>query len=321
MNRSRLVFVAIVGIAVLIVGIGLIAQMINTLSKNRIAPTDIAASPEATLPADAVVIGVYSSDTKQDWMNQAVEAFNAGGHTVRGAGSARIVVQVYHVASGSSKDDILNGKIQPVAWSPGSDPWVAELNQTWRDRTGQLLIRDACPATIHVPLAIAMWRPMAEALGWPDKPIGWDDLAALSTNPDGWAAYGHSEWGQFKFGHPHPEHSNSGLLSLIAEVYAAVDRTDGLTVDDVKSQVVRDSVGAVEQQVYHYGKKDTDLLLRMTQRGPEYLHAVTSYESNVIKWNRDHGAELTFPLVAIYPEDGTFWAGNPYCILDAEWVS
>jgi len=321
MNRSRLVFVAIVGIAVLIVGIGLIAQMINTLSKDRIAPTDVAESPKATLPADAVVIGVYSSDTKQDWMNQAVEAFNAGGHTVRGAGPARIVVQVYHVASGSSKDDILNGKIQPVAWSPGSDPWVAELNQTWRDRTGQLLIRDACPATIHVPLAIAMWRPMAEALGWPDKPIGWDDLAALSTNPDGWAAHGHPEWGQFKFGHPHPEHSNSGLLSLIAEVYAAVDQTDGLTVDDVKSQVVRDSVGAVEQQVYHYGKKDTDLLLRMTQRGPEYLHAVTSYESNVIKWNRDHGAELTFPLVAIYPEDGTFWAGNPYCILDAEWVT
>jgi len=127
--------------------------------------------------------------------------------------------------------------------------------------------------------------------------------------------------GQFKFGHPHPEHSNSGLLSLIAEVYAAIDRTDGLTVKDIKSQAVQDSVGAVEQRVYHYGKKDTDLLLRMTQRGPEYLHAVTSYESNVIKWNRDHSSELAFPLVAIYPEDGTFWAGNPYCILDADWVS
>ena len=318
MNRSRLVFVAIVGIAVLIVGVGLIMQMINTLSKGRETPTGVAAPPVATVPAGAVAIQVYSSDTKQDWMNQAVEVFNTGGHTV---GGKPVVVQVYHVASGTSKDDILNGKIQPVAWSPGSDPWVAEINQTWRDRTGQLLIGDACPATIHVPLAIAMWRPMAQALGWPDKPIGWDDLAALSTNPDGWAAYGHPEWGQFKFGHPHPEHSNSGLLSLIAEVYAAVDRTDGLTVKDIKSQAVQDSVGAVEQQVYHYGKKDTDLLLRMTQRGPEYLHAVTSYESNVIKWNRDHSSELAFPLVAIYPEDGTFWAGNPYCILDADWVS
>jgi Ca-activated chloride channel family protein len=167
-----------------------------------------------------------------------------------------------------------------------------------------------------------MWRPMAEALGWPDAPVGWDDLAALSTNPDGWAAHGHPEWGEFKFGHPHPEHSNSGMLSLVAEVYSAAGLTEGLTVEAVKSQPVVEDVGAVEQRVFHYGKKDTDILLRMTQRGPEYLHAVTSYEANVIKWNRDHGSELRFPLVAIYPDDGTFWVENPYCILDAaDWVS
>jgi Ca-activated chloride channel family protein len=59
----------------------------------------------------------------------------------------------------------------------------------------------------------------------------------------------------------------------------------------------------------------------MTQRGPDYLHAVTSYESNVIKWNSDHVDELQFPLVAIYPAGGTFWVQNPYCVLDAEWVS
>jgi len=62
----------------------LIMQMINTLSKDRETPTDVAAPPVATMPAGAVAIGVYSSDTKQDWMNQAVEAFNAGGHTVGG---------------------------------------------------------------------------------------------------------------------------------------------------------------------------------------------------------------------------------------------
>jgi Ca-activated chloride channel family protein len=93
-------------------------------------------------------------------------------------------------------------------------------------------------------------------------------------------------------------------------------------VEAVKGQSVINDVGAVEQRVFHYGKKDTDILLRMTQRGPQYLHAVTSYEANVIKWNRDHGDELRFPLVAIYPDDGTFWVENPYCILDAaDWVN
>ena len=112
------------------------------------------------------------------------------------------------------------------------------------------------------------------------------------------------------------------MLSLVAEVYSAADRTAGLTVDAVKSQAVIEDISAVEQRVFHYGKKDTDILQRMTQRGPQYLHAVTSYEANVIKWNRDHGEELRFPLVAIYPDDGTFWVENPYCVLDAaEWVS
>jgi Ca-activated chloride channel family protein len=312
MNRTRFVFVLIILSALLIVGIGLVLR--SAAPKDEPAP--VAGTP---LPADAVVVEIHSSNTKQDWMNQVVALFNAGDHTLNGR---PIIVTVAHVGSGSSMNNILEGKIQPVVWSPGSDLWVTSINQAWQDRTGGRLINADCPATLRLPLVIAMWRPMAEALGWPNTPIGWDDLALLSTNPEGWAVYGHPEWGQFKFGHPHPEHSNSGMLSLVAEVYSAAGLTDGLTVDAVKSQAVIEDVGAVEQQVFHYGKKDTDILLRMTQRGPEYLHAVTSYEANVIKWNRDHGAELRFPLVAIYPDDGTFWVENPYCILDAAgWVS
>jgi Ca-activated chloride channel family protein len=311
-KRARLIFYLILLISVVIVVAGLLTQAFGRSSRSPETPVAEITTP---LPAGAVVVEISSSNTKEDWMNQIIAAFNEAGHTVNGK---QVVVTVQHVGSGSSMDDILAGKSKPVIWSPGSYPWVEAINQKWRDRTGQSLIDAPCPATLSLPLAIAMWQPMAQALGWPDATIGWDDLAALSTNPDGWAAYGHPEWGQFKFGHPHPEHSNSGLLSLIAEVYAAADKTEELTVADVKSQPVIDSVGAVERHVFHYGKKDTDLLIKMTQRGPEYLHAVTSYESNVIKWNRDYGDELRFPLVAIYPADGTFWAENPYCILDAE---
>jgi Ca-activated chloride channel family protein len=315
MDRARAIFVIIIVLALVIVGAGLLVRVINQLSGDGETRQDEAGTP---LPADALVVEIHSSNTKQDWMNQVIASFNEEGHTV---GGQPIVVTVYHVGSGSSMDAILEGEIEPVVWSPGSDLWVTSINQAWRDRTGSPLTEESCPATLRLPLAIAMWRPMAEALGWPGAPIGWDDLAELSTNPEGWAAYGHPEWGQFKFGHPHPEHSNSGMLSLVAEVYSAAGLTDGLGVGDVKSQPVIDSVGAVEQRVFHYGKKDTDILMRMTQRGPEYLHAVTSYEANVIKWNRDHAEELRFPFVAIYPDDGTFWVENPYCILDADWVS
>jgi Ca-activated chloride channel family protein len=314
MDRTRLIFVLIILGALCIAGLGLVVQFISSRSEQATPVT--AGTP---LPAGAVVVEIQSSNTKEDWMDQVIESFNAGGYTVN---EKPIAVTVVHVGSGSSMNNILDGKIQPVVWSPGSDLWVTSINQAWQDRTGGRLINGDCPPTLRLPLAIAMWRPMAEALGWPDAAIGWDDLAVLSTDLEGWASYGHPEWGEFKFGHPHPEHSNSGMLSLVAEVYSAAGLTDGLTVDVVKGQAVVKDVGAVEQRVFHYGKKDTDILLRMTQRGPEYLHAVTSYEANVIKWNRDHADELRFPFVAIYPDDGTFWVENPYCILDAaDWVS
>ena len=54
------------------------------------------------------------------------------------------------------------------------------------------------------PLVFAMPKPMAEALGWPGKAIGWAELAELAADPKGWAKYGHPEWGAFKLGKTNP---------------------------------------------------------------------------------------------------------------------
>ena len=62
---------------------------------------------------------------------------------------------------------------------------------------------------------------MAEALGCPDEPIGFADIFELSTTPDGWAAFGHPEWGPFRLGKTNPNFSTSGLSALIAQSYAA----------------------------------------------------------------------------------------------------
>lgn len=59
----------------------------------------------------------------------------------------------------------------------------------------------------------------------------------------------------------------------------------------------------------------------MVKRGLGYLHAVTSYETNVIRWNRDFAAQMVEPFVLVYPSEGTFWNPNPICIVDnANWT-
>jgi len=270
-------------------------------------------------PKGSIIVDVASSNTKENWMDVVSAKFNGENHTI--ASGETIFVRVSHVTSGGSQQDILDGKLQPAVWSPGDSSWVEGANQVWKDRTGRALVSEACPATVLAPTGFAMWRPMAEAFGWPDKPISWDDLVSLAADPEGWASLGHPEWGQFKFGHTHPAFSNVGLQIMTALVYSTVGSTSGLSIEDTYSDEVRDAFTRVELNTYHYGRQNKTLIDLMALRGPNYLHAINSSEAATLKVNIEQGDQLRFPLAFIFPAEGTFWSEHPYCILEAGWVS
>ena len=148
-----------------------------------------------------------------------------------------------------------------------------------------------------------MWKPMAEALGWGRQPIGWADVVALARKPEGWAAFGHPEWGRFRFGHTHPRASNSGLISLLAETYAGAGKIGGLTLDDVRRPETVRFVEGIEQSVVHYGSSTGFFGRKMFANGPSYLSAAVLYENMVIE-SYDPKYKLPFPIVAIYPREG-----------------
>lgn len=273
----------------------------------------------APAPAGAVEVLFVSSNAKENWINAATEKFNAA--QIRTGAGNPVFVRVQHVTSGGSQADILNGKIQPTVWSPGDMSWVNETNQVWRDRTGQPLITENCRPTAYAPVGFGMWRPFAEALGWPDKPISWQTLVELAADPQGWARYGHPEWGEFKFGHTHPNYSNSGLLIMTALAYDALDLKAGLTAANVKSDPVITAFEQVEFHTYHYGVQNRDLISLMARRGPSYLHAINTSEAEILKANVDLKNQLRYPLVFIFPAEGTFWTEQPFCTLNATWVS
>lgn len=315
-GNAIVVILAVLLFGCIIVG----ALLFPTIRKNvQGGPSTTFAEATAAPPKDAITVEISSSNTKEDWMNAAVAQFNSEQHT--NADGKIIFVTVKHVTSGGSQKDILAGKSQPVVWSPGDQSWVDEANAIWRDRNGKLLIPDACSPTALAPIGFAMWRPMAEALGWPDKPISWDDIVALSANPQGWESLGHPEWGQFKFGHTHPDYSNVGLLSMTALAYSALGKTEGITADEIYSDVVVEAFQGVEQNTYHYGIQSRPLMQILAQRGPEYLHAVTTSEAETLKTNAEFGSTMRYPLVFIFPANGTFWSEQPYCILDGDWVT
>jgi Ca-activated chloride channel family protein len=160
---------------------------------------------------------------------------------------------------------------------------------------------------------------MAEAIGWGKKPIGWAEILSLARNQKGWEAYGFPQWGKFKFGHTHPEYSNSGLIALFAEAYAASGKTAGLTLADLNKPQTKQFLSGVEQSVVHYGSSTGFFGRKMFSNGPEYLSAAVLYESMVVESYSTNN--LPFPIVAIYPKEGTFWSDHPVGIVEREWVT
>lgn len=267
-------------------------------------------------PADALTIRIVYGSEKLAWMEAVNRDFNA--RRIQAAGRT---VQIVAEAKGSGElvDDVLSGRDQADLVSPASAAFIALANARSRAATGSDLV-GRTENVVLSPVVIAMWRPMAEALGWPGTRIGWAEVLALAGEPQGWAGRGRPEWGRFRFGHTHPEYSNSGLQTLLAEAYAGAGRRAGLSLDDVRRPEVAAFVAGIERAVVHYGSSTGFFAKRMFTNGPGYLSAAVMYENLVVEAN---GAERkpSFPVVAIYPKEGTFWSDHPTGIVDRPWVT
>jgi Ca-activated chloride channel family protein len=265
-----------------------------------------------------VVVRIAYGSEKQSWLEEQVRSFAASSPKTKSG--KPIVIEAKPMGSGEAVQDILSGSIKPTVFSPASSAYVTLLNQSWLSKAGHTQpLSPAGEPVVLSPVVIAMWKPMAEALGWPQKALGWADLLKVNADPKGWGAYNHPEWGSFKLGHTHPEFSNSGLLSVLAEAYAGAKKTRGLAAADLDQKDTQAFVQKVESSIVHYGKSTGFFADKMRERGPAYISAAVLYESSVIEsYNKPSPSGL--PLVAIYPVEGTFWSDHPYAILNADWV-
>ena len=271
------------------------------------------AKPQAGPPKPTVEVSILYGSEKKTWLAEQIDAFNASGAKTKGG--APIHVTGKAVGSGEAVTAILGGSEKPVVFSPASGAYITLLDQTWQNSNPKRLTRPGEPLVLS-PIVIAMWKPMAEVLGWPEKAIGWADILKVSADPKGWGAFGRPEWGEMKLGHTHPAYSNSGLLTMLAIAYAGAKTTRGLTAADLPK--IEPFVAGVEDAIVHYGKSTGFFADKMVERGPSYLSAAVLYENLVIE---SYAKSPQLPLVAVYPVEGTFWSDHPYSVLDAEWVT
>jgi Ca-activated chloride channel family protein len=263
-------------------------------------------------PANALEITMAYSSEKEPFIKPLAAQFNAAKHTLPGS-NRPIYVTATVVDSGVARSQIADGSLKPTVWSPSSSLWKPVLNfEADRELAGE------SDPIFLTPVVIAMWKPMAEALGWPNKPLGLSDIIGLNNDPNGWGAVGHPEWGKFKYAHTNPEVSSTGLSMVAMEFYAGANKVRGLTEDDVNQDAVKAYVQNIENSIVHYSSTTTIFKENVRKGGMDYISAVALEEVTVIELNKTN---MPVPLVSIYPKEGTFFHDNPFIILNGDWVT
>lgn len=292
---------------------------------------------KAPLGANCTVVHLTASSEKAALLKQIAGDWN--GTKVDGT-CAR--VEVVSKASGGAADALARGWIEatdgprPDVWSPAASSWTGLLRQKTSVADKPDLIGSARPPSIaNTPLVIAMPKPMAVALGWPKRALGWGDVLKLAQNPKGWASV-HQSYGAFTLGKTNPNFSTSGLHATIGTYVAATGTSSDLTLANLADPRVQHYAQAVEQAVVHYGDTTLTFLSNLQKAddrgaGLTYISAVTVEEKSVWDYNQGNPsgdpatlgkhAKPKTPLVAIYPKEGTLLSDSPYAILQADWVT
>lgn len=286
-------------------------------------------------PEGCTTLVVGASSEKARLVSEMAEEFNSAN----AGGEACQFVQVRSVASGLASsslsegwDEQFWGFAQPDVWMPVSSSWTGIVNRARQQADLPRVLPDEFESVAQSPLVLAMPRPMAEALGWPDAEIGWDTILGLAQDPDGWGAVGHPEWGPFTLGKTNPGVSTFGFEATVAAYYAATGLAGDLTVADIDKPEVREFVAGIEQATAHYGPLSSVFLTNLWKADDQgqalrYVSAVPLTEKNVFDYNNgdpdgrpetEPNGKPSVPLVAVYPADGTSVFDHPYLVLQSD---
>ena len=231
MNRTRIVFFVIIGLAVLIVAAGLIYQLVRSSGAGG-EPTAVPGqSSDETLE-----VQVVTALPVADWVQEAANQFNAEKHTLEG--------QLIHVtitpmdgltAKGRYDRDEMNPL--PTAWIPESRYLVELVNAAQNERLGRdVFLTDgeyrAKPLAISL-LAWGVYDSRAKVLEAKYGELSWQAIHDAALAPSGWTELGgQADWGYFKLAISNPRKNVSGLSAMVAAAGEYFQKTN-ISVDDV----------------------------------------------------------------------------------------
>ncbi|MBV8558251.1 MAG: substrate-binding domain-containing protein, partial [Planctomycetaceae bacterium] len=288
------------------------------------APRHMAAKPAADLaPAlpeakpQTIEINIAYGTEKKKWLLAAIEQFHGT------LGARPITINPIGLGSVEGAHAILDGPgPTPIhVWSPASSAYRDVFESEWRIKHEKSPIVEEANLAL-TPMVFVMWKERHEAFVKKYKEVSFETIGRAMREPGGWTTIADKpSWGFFKFGHTHPNKSNSGLLTLVLMAYEFTGKVSNLSLADITQPAFQSWLQAFERGVSRpvgaLTHSTGTLMEEMVLRGPSQYDCLVVYENLAIDYMaaaRQHWGELH----VVYPAR-SMWNEHPYYILDVPW--
>ena len=277
-----------------------------------------ASAPSGAVPADAsargdydVQIGIAYGTEKQRWLQSAVEQF---AQTPAGR---RVRINLIPMGSIEAAQAIVRGDERIHAWTPASSVYKSSFAAEWTlKQIKPPFLREETLAL--TPMVFVIWDERYQAFARKYQALTFRTIGQALDETTGWSGIaGHSEWGLFKFGHTHPNQSNSGLMTLVLMAFDYHRKCRGLEMKDILDAGFQDWMRNIERGVTGLSNSTGNMMRDMVLRGPSSFDALFVYESVVVDYLKN--AEGRWGKLRIVYPDLNIWNDNPFYVLSAPW--
>ncbi len=273
-------------------------------------------------PPEPVIVSLLYSTEKEAWLNEVIADFEATNPTIDGH---PVQIELEKMGSWEINAAVLDGTRQPVIVSPASSLQIAAMVDSSTVKFGNPIVNPAdsttCRPVVTTPLVLIAWKERADVL-WGNQPGKslWKDLHNLLTDPQGWAALNHPEWGYVKFGHTDPLKSNSGFMTTLLMTYGYYGKTSNLSASDILSNTeYQEWFLETESSIGTFEYSTGPLMEKMVVYGPSTFDIVAVYEATAIE--QAENAVGRYGELRVYYPPALLWSDHPFCILDTDWVT
>jgi Ca-activated chloride channel family protein len=289
----------------------------NRPFSSKLKPGDTAMRPAPSSPdsrsGQPVQIGIAYGTEKEKWFKWAAEQF---ANSPKGKG---IKVNLIPMGSLEGAQAVLAQDNRIHVWSPASALYKDVFLNEWQTKfSGKGILKEE--ALSLTPMVFVMWKERYEAFERKYSQLDFDAVSKALLERGGWDSIAQKpEWGLFKFGHAHPNQSNSGLMTLVLAAYDFHKKTKGLDLKDILNVDFQNWLQTMERGASGLSNSTGNMMREMILKGPSSFDALLVYENVAIDYLKNAEGRWG-PLHVAYPSKN-MWNDNPYYILDVPWSS